>query len=241
MEVLLATLLIRANQVVPSSQLLSELWGENPPRQATAGLYVYISQLRKMLARKDCPENPIITRPPGYLLQLRHEELDLHQFEVSMRAGRQFHKSGDHTAAADSLERALSLWRGAPFGGLRGGPLVNSFSTWLEESRLECIETLTEIHLRLGRHRETVSTLYALIADHPSREEFYRLLMIALHRSGRQADALRMYQHARNLIVRELGVEPSRSLRELHQEILHADQETVRADRGMLVQHGGIV
>ncbi|WP_324607853.1 AfsR/SARP family transcriptional regulator [Streptomyces sp. NRRL F-5123] len=223
MEILLATLLIRAGQLMSADQLLTELWGEDPPRRADAGLYVYISQLRKFLGSITESNSTIVTKSPGYVLHLGSDELDLHAFQNSARLGREQLKSGTAGEAAKTLESALALIRGSVLGGLQGGPVTTSFATWFEEARLECLEMQMEAHLALDRHREVVSPLYSLIAEHPLREAFYQFLMIALYRSGRQADAIRVYKRARDIIVDELGLEPCRSLRDLHQAILVAD------------------
>jgi DNA-binding SARP family transcriptional activator len=225
MEILLVTLLIRTDQVVSAGQLLTELWDEDPPRRADAGLHVYISQLRKFLAGIRQSKDVIMTRSPGYLLRLGPDELDLRLFHDAMRLGREQLKAGSAAEASGTLESALALYRGPVLGGIQSGPIVASFAAWIEESRLECLEMLIEANLALNRHREVVSTLYSLIAEHPLREAFYQLLMLALYRSGRQADALRVYHRARDIIVHELGLEPCRSLRELHQAILLEDSE----------------
>lgn len=223
LEVLLAALLIRADQVVSAEQLLMELWGEAPPRRARAGLYVYISQLRKALDPGPGAPSPILTRTPGYTLRLGTDEFDLHGFQRLVRAGRVLLGQGRVAEAADQFERALGLWRGSILGGLEGGPIIDSFSVWLEECRLECLELQVEADLRLGRHRQVVGRLYSLTTEHPLRETFWRLLMLALYRSDRQADALRTYQRTRELVAAELGVEPGSALRDLHRAILLND------------------
>jgi DNA-binding SARP family transcriptional activator len=220
MELLLATLLIRADHIVSVDQLATELWDGDPPRRAAAGLHVYISQLRKFLVRAGEPVGTITTRPPGYVLYLGAGEFDLLRFQEAIRAGRLRLEAGSAAEAVAILQSALSLHRGPVLGGMPGGPIVTSFAAWVEESRLECLEWLIEASLALNRHREVVSMLYPLIAEYPLRETFHHFLMLALYRSGRQAEALRVYQRAREIIVDELGLEPSRSLRELHQAIL---------------------
>lgn len=228
MKILLAALLVRSNNVVSAGRLLMELWGENLPRRADAGLYVYISQLRKFLVGIGEPEGAIITRSPGYMLHPGPAELDFELFQDTMRRGREQFKAGSAAEAICTLESALLLHRGSVLSGLQGGPIITSFAVWVEESRLECLEMLVEAYLLLDRPREVVGMLYSLIAEHPLREAFYRLLMIALYRSGRQADALRLYRQAREIIVREIGLEPCRSLRELQQAIL-LDDRTIDA------------
>lgn len=222
-EILLAVLVIRAGQVVSTTQLMTEIWGEHPPRRAAAGLHVYVSQLRKFLSRPACAASPIITTHPGYLLQLGSDELDAQIFQHLVNQGREEQKAGHLEEACASFGSALDLWRGPALGGLRDGPLVNGFAGWAEQARLECTEKLVDTGLMLGRHRELASYLYALTVEYPLREAFYRQLMLALYRSGCQADALKVYQSARTVLIDELGLEPCRSLRDLQRAILLGD------------------
>ncbi len=222
-EQLLGTLLARADQVIPSGQLAVELWNGNPPRRADAGLHVHISQLRRFLEqlteRPDAP-SPVVTRNPGYLLRLGEDCLDLQEFEAAMAEGRNKLRRDLHRAAAAAFERALSLWRGPVLGGMATGPALATLDAWVEEARLECTELLIEAKLRLGRHREVVSQLTSLIGEHPLREGFYQYLMLALYHCGRQAEALQVYMRARRTMIEEVGVEPGRGLRKLHEAIL---------------------
>ena len=217
----LAILLIRSGQIVPVERLSSEVWGEGPPRRATATLQVYISQLRKLLHRPG--KCPIVTRPPGYLLSLDGDELDLHVFQRLVQRGRAQQKAARHEEAFSSFEAALGLWHGPALGGLRDSPAVDAFATWFEECRLECTEMLVDSGLALGSHRGLTGLLYTLIAEHPLREVFYRQLMLALYRSDRQADALGVYRQARSTLNDDLGLEPCRALRDLHRSILLAN------------------
>lgn len=223
MEILLAALLIKAGCVLTADQLMIEIWGNSAPRRAAATLHVYVSQLRKFLVRAGNLASPIVTRPAGYLFRAGPDEIDMHGFMRLVRDGRGYGRTLRHEEARATLEAALALYRGPAFGDLYGGPIVNQFRTWLEEARLECTELLIESELALGRHRETVGRLYSLIVEHPFRETFYRQLMLALYRSERQADALKVYQSARVTLRGELGVEPCRTLRDLQRAILVAD------------------
>jgi DNA-binding SARP family transcriptional activator len=222
-EVLLAALLIRVNHVVTADQLIAELWGENLPRRATAGLHVYVSELRKFLSRLGQPGTPIITRAPGYMLHQGGDRLDSQTFLERTAQGRSCMQAGRHQDASEHFEGALALWRGPVLGGIGSGPILQGFATRLTEARMECTEMLVECRLQLGRHRQMVGLLYTMIIEYPLREAFYRQLMLALHRSERRADALRVYQSARRVLREELGLEPCASLRELHQAILVAD------------------
>ena len=224
MQILLAVLLVRSGQVVPMHYLTDEIWGENAPRRSTAAVHVYISQLRKFLGQYGEGSSPIVTRPPGYLLNIDDGELDLRDFEKLVGLGRQQARAGQHEEAAASYAAALQLWRGPALGGLRDSRVVNAFAAWLDESRLECTEMMVESGLALGRHRSLISLLYSLVAQQPLHESFYRQLMLALYRSERQADALKVYQLARTTLRNDLGLEPCRSLRDLHVAILSGDR-----------------
>ncbi len=220
---LFAVLLIRSNQVVSTAALISELWGFSPPRRAVAGLHVYVSQLRKFLAACGRDSAELQTRSPGYLLAVEPDGLDLLLFLRRLSEGRAALRRGDHEAASDTLTMAYDLFHGAILADERGGDIVDSFVTWVEELRLECCEKLVECDFVLGRHRELVSFLRNLVAEYPLHEAFYQQLMLALHRSGRRAAALEVYQTARHTITSELGLEPGRAVRELHQAILVSD------------------
>lgn len=224
-ETVLATLVIRSDQVVPFDQLVAEIWGEMPPRRATAAVHVYISELRKFLHRAGQPKNPVVTISPGYLLSKGTDEIDFHQFIQLMNQGRACMRESRYDEASADLGEALGLWRGSALDDLRSGVIIDSFVTWLTEARLECLEMLGDAQLKLGRHREMVGELYSLIAENPFREAFYRQLMLALYRSERQADALHVYQRVRKILHDELGLEPCRALRELQRAILVGNDE----------------
>jgi DNA-binding SARP family transcriptional activator len=223
MEILLVVLLIRSGQIVTINQLASDVWGDAAPRRATAALRVHISQLRKFLRSSDGAEDPIETRPSGYLLNVEHGQLDLHLFQDGVEAGRQFSRNGQHAEAVAAFEGALALWRGPVLSGMRDSPIVSAFGTWLDEFRLECSELLVEASLALGKHRDMVKLLQALVAEYPLREAFHRQLMLALYRSERRADALQAYRNVHETLNRELGLDPGRALRSLHRAILQAD------------------
>lgn len=220
MQALLATLLVHYDQVVPSDLLLNELWGEHQPRRADASLHVYISQLRKFISNMEGAQSNILTKSPGYMLSIGAAEFDFENFHDLLSKGRELFGDGRPKEAAAILSEAIELHRGPVLGGLPCGPMVNNFATMVEELRLECLEILLEANLAIGRHRALIGQLYALIAEHPLREVFYGLLMTALHRCGRSADAIRVYHRARSIIVEELGVDPGRPLRELFQVVL---------------------
>ncbi|POM24528.1 Regulatory protein AfsR [Actinomadura rubteroloni] len=228
MEIALAVLLVRANQIVSTKELIGEIWDESPPLRAVPALHVYISQLRKLLLRPGVRENPIVTQAPGYLLRVDPEDVDYLVFQDLVRSGRTLLMRDRCEEALARFERALGLWCGPMLGGLTLGPIGRSLLTRVEEIRVECLEMQVEAKLMLGRHRELVSVLYGLINDHPFNEVFYEQLMRALHSSGRRADALRVYRMAWETLDRELGLEPGFKLREAQRTILARDTGRVR-------------
>jgi DNA-binding SARP family transcriptional activator len=208
---------------VTIEQLIEELWGEQVPKRALAGLYVYVSQLRKFLSSAGQGSNPITTHSSGYILRLGTDELDILMFQKLVNAGREYVKERKYSDAVNALEAALALWRGPILAVPGNGPIGYGFVTWISEVQLECTELLMESRLRLGHHRELVGRLYSLTAEHPLREIFYCQLMLALYRSDRKADALSIYQNARQVLQNELGLEPCRALQDLQRAILAAD------------------
>jgi DNA-binding SARP family transcriptional activator len=212
---LLAILLTRANEVVSNDRLIDELWGAQPPRAGTNALQYHVSQLRKTLGRSDA----IVTREPGYLIQVAPHELDLLRFEQLVEEARW--ASADK--AARLLRDALSLWRGQALADLASEPIAQAEILRLEELRLAALELRIETDLALGRHRELVGELEVLVLEHPLRERPRAQLMLALYRSGRQAEALDIYREGRRLLVDELGIEPGLELQELEKAILRHD------------------
>lgn len=223
-EAVLVRLLIEADNVVSAGRLKSEIWEGRSPRQDRAALYVYISKLRSFLTRRGGARERIITHSPGYLLRLGDDEFDLNEFQHLMDTARGHRREQRHDGVVECCERGLALWRGPVAGNLHQGPAVRSFAARLADERLECLEMLIESRMALGHHREVIGRLYSLVADHPLCEVFYRQLMLALYRSDRQNDALRVYGRAREVIKGELGLEPCPSLRDLQNAILASDQ-----------------
>lgn len=222
-ETLLAVLLARPNQMVTADQLLSELWGEAAPSRANDALYVYISQLRKTL-RTSGNGAAILTRPRGYTILIDDGDVDADEFRRLAHRGQQLHRLGQLLPAAAALRDALRLWRGPALSGLSDSPIVYAYATLLDELRIECLELLMEIELKLGGHREIVGQLTALITEQPLREKFYQYLMVALHRSDRRAEALAVFHTARHRLSAEIGIEPCQALRDLHRNILRDDE-----------------
>ncbi|GAA3007097.1 AfsR/SARP family transcriptional regulator [Streptomyces drozdowiczii] len=225
MEMTLATLLVGAGRVTTKDQIIEELWGSGPPRRASAAVHVYLSQLRKFLtAAGGDGGSAIVTKPSGYLMRLEGAGYDVDDFRTAVREGRGLHQAGRYEAALDAFGRALSLVRGPVLDGTPEGPVLTRFATWVEEERLACLELSVEASTALGRHREVIGLLNTLTAEYPLREAFYRQLMLVLYRSERQAEALEVYRSAQRVLRSELGLEPCRSLRRLHQAILTSDR-----------------
>jgi DNA-binding SARP family transcriptional activator len=206
---LLALLALRAGEVVSTDRLVDELWGEAPPKSAVGSLQNLVSELRKALG----PE-VLLTRSPGYVLAVDRELVDAYRFERLVQKGQ-----GD----AEALRHALALWRGPPLAELVSEPFVQAEVARLEELRAAAREELFDVELDLGRHAQLVAELEAFVTEHPLRERPRGQLMLALYRSGRQADALEAYRRARETLVEELGLEPSSELQRLEQAILRHD------------------
>jgi len=219
---LLALLLLNANEVVSRDRIVDELWGERPPATAIKLVQVYVSGLRKVLA-----PDVLITRPPGYLLQVEPDAVDLDRFRRHLDEGGAALGAGAPAAAADHFRSALALWRGPALADFAFAPFAQAQIGRLDELRLEALSDRIAADLELGRS-DVVGELEALIVEHPLRERLRGQLMLALYRSGRQADALAAYQDARRALVDELGIEPARELRELEQAILRQDPELDR-------------
>ncbi|MFB6877494.1 BTAD domain-containing putative transcriptional regulator [Streptomyces sp. NPDC056323] len=222
---LLALLLIRLGRVVPTTVLVEELWREAPPRRAVATLQSHVSHLRRALAPAAGPDWSAVLRyrAPGYVLELPPEQVDVHQFEQLFSTGRRFLTRRDPVAARDRLTRALGLWRGSPYAEfVTHQPLANE-STRLEQVRLTALEASAEAGLLLGRTAEVVTELEREVRQHPTRERLVGHLMTALFRSGRQAEALEVYEWTRSYLVEEYGVDTTAELQQLHTALLRQE------------------
>ena len=215
---LLALLLLEPNHAVSTDRLVDGIWGETPPATAAAALQVHVHALRKALGR-----DRVVTRDPGYLVRVEDGELDADRFTDLLRAGEAALAKGDAGAAARELQEALELWRGQALADVAYEPFAQREAERLGELRLAGEEKRLEAELELGRHASVVGDLERLVAEHPLRERLRAHLMVALYRSGRQADALAAYKDARTRLVEDLGIEPAPALRELEQQILRQD------------------
>ncbi len=217
----LAALLLNANQVVPVGELAETLWGAEPPPSAGVTVQNYVARLRKAL--EDQGHSRIGTQPRGYVINVAADELDMTRFEDLLGAARQAARGGSWETAAAQARAALALWRGEPLADVESELLALREVPRLADLRLQALETRIEADLQLGRHAEVTGELRQLAGAHPLREHLHALLMLALYRAGRQAEALAAYQAARRVIIEELGTEPGPELRSLHQQILAAD------------------
>jgi YVTN family beta-propeller protein len=228
---LLALLLLRSNEVVPVDEIIDDLWGAEPPPSATKSVHALISKLRRRLEGEatdhvngEGAENGVLlTRPHGYVLTVAEGELDLHRFQSLLDEGQRALSAGRADYAAAKLRQGLALWRGPPLAEFAYESFAQSEIARLGDLRLSALEERIEADLALGRDRDLIPELEALVVKNPLRERLRGQLMLALYRSGRQAQALDAYQRARRMLVDELGIEPSPALQRLEQAILRQD------------------
>jgi DNA-binding SARP family transcriptional activator/pimeloyl-ACP methyl ester carboxylesterase len=233
----LATLLVHSNQAVSSDQLVEELWPGQPADKATASLQVRLSELRKLLRSAEGCADRLTTRPPGYLLRVGDRELDARRFEDLIAAANGALIAGQRDAAIGHYDGALCLWRGSSALAGVDSPSARQESARLGELRLAVVESRSQALLDRGGRGDLdglVAELEALTAAHPLRERLWATRMLALYRSGRQADALAAYGELRSLLDRELGIAPGPAARELHARILRQDPALLRPDPATL-------
>jgi len=219
---LLGVLLLHANEPVPRAQLIEDVWGDSPPTTINASLNVYLSKLRRLLGDGGGSQ-PLETHPTGYLLRVASEAVDAHRFELLVERGREELTSGAAKDAAATLREALAIWRGPALADFAFESFAQPGIARLEELRLTAIEARIEADLALGHHDALVAEFETLVAAHPYREGLRAQLMLALYRSGRQAEALETYRRARRAFSEELGIEPGPRLQELERAILRHD------------------
>ncbi|MFD7259972.1 BTAD domain-containing putative transcriptional regulator [Streptomyces sp. NPDC059874] len=249
----LAILALHADQVVPVSALIEELWAGTPPRSARTTLQTYVLQLRTLIAaaleqsppgdgERRTAKDVLVTLPGGYLLDSGGGLSDVREFERLSGTGYRAMDAGDFPGAARKLREALALWSGPAFADVHGGIQLDMEIRRLEETRLCALDQRIEADLRLGRHRELLAELTVLVSQYRTHENLHGQFMLALHRSGRRGEALDVYQRLRATLVRELGLEPSTSLRRLQRSILMAGPESLsevpEAGGGRLVRVG---
>jgi DNA-binding SARP family transcriptional activator/tetratricopeptide (TPR) repeat protein len=223
----LAALLLHGERVVATDTLIELVWGGAPPRTAVTALHGLVSKLRRALDAGDGSPSPLVSRAPGYVIEVAPHRLDLWECERLADEGARALSAGDAERATGCFARALSLWRGPALGGATAGTLAVREGPWLEELRLACVEGRAESQLALGRHAELAPELESLVAEHPFRERLRGQHMLALYRLGRRAEALQSYRAARGRLVEEFGLEPGPALRDLERAIL-ADDPALR-------------
>ena len=217
---LLACLLVRANQIVPVDELVDRLWGDHPPAGGRRVLQTYVTRLRKTLGEAG---GLVRTAAPGYLLEVPELALDAAVFRAHVECAGRARAAGDLHSEAGELRSGLALWRGEPLSDISSEALRRDEVPRLVEERLRALDRRIEVDLALDRHAELVSELYGLVREHPLRESLWAQLMLALHQSSRQADALRAFQDIRALLRDELGLDPGDALRRAHEEILRSE------------------
>ncbi|EHR52736.1 DNA-binding transcriptional activator of the SARP family [Saccharomonospora marina XMU15] len=220
-RVVLAMLALNANRVTPIEQLIDAVWDNAPPTTARAQVQICISGLRRALANTG-DSTQIRTITPGYLLEVKEHSLDTAQFNGLLTSARTHLNAERLTEAVGTLRSALALWRGPALAGVRS-ELVRRGAAKLEDARLGALIDRIRLDLALGRHEDVVGELSVLVKEHPLRERLYELLMLALYRSGRQAEALEVCREARATLMEELGIELSQSVRRLETSILNRD------------------
>ncbi|NYH41857.1 DNA-binding SARP family transcriptional activator [Micromonospora jinlongensis] len=241
----LALLVARAGEVVSVDTLVEELWGDRPPKSALTTLQTYVYHARRMFAQNrltDSDRNVLLTRPPGYLLDASVDETDATRFQRLLRQGTESLHAERWEEASEQLRDALALFRGSAFASVSMGTVLSAHAANLEELRTRAIELRIEAQARLGRHREMVPELQSLVIARPLNEWFYGQLMVALHRCGRRAEALEVYQRLRRVVRDELGVEPSAEVQRLHRVMLEPvpqrAPETAASFRELRIAYG---
>ena len=208
---LLADLILNAGSVVSTARLIDDLWGTSSPPTASHTVETYIARLRRIL-RDGSASGILLTRSPGYVLDVEPGHVDAFQFEQLLKDGTAATGQDDHEQASALLRAALGLWRGQALADVAGAPFARGAARRLNDQHLLALERRIDSDLRLGRAQDLVPELEALIAGHPYHEPFRRQLMLALYRSGRQSDALAAFGRARGLLAGELGIEPGPDL-----------------------------
>src|SRR4029077_5280560 len=224
-QAVLGILAMRANRVICRGELVDAVWGQDPPASAEGGIYTYVAGLRRVIEPNRSLRGPgrvLVSSGAGYVLHLVPGQPDAVAFEQDLGRARQLRKAGDTAGAVTALNSALALWRGIAFAGVPG-PFAETERVRLAERRSPAAEERAAVLLALGRHEEVVPDLTAMVADHPLRERMRGLLMVALYRCGRQAEALRVFAEGRKVLAEELGIDPGGDLSRIHQQVLTMD------------------
>jgi DNA-binding SARP family transcriptional activator len=236
-RIVLALLLAEPNRVVSVDRMIDAIWGEDAVERAAGTVQVYVSNLRRALSPAAAAfgvDDFILTQRPGYVARVTAAQLDLLEFDEALARGRQAAAAGNPAKAAAELRHALGLWRGVPIADLADAPFAAGIVARLEAMRVAAEEERFEAELALGVKADLVAELAALVEANPFNERLRGLLMVALYRSGRQADALAAYQEGRRVLADELGIDPSPALRELEGRILAQDPRLDGAATGQV-------
>lgn len=221
---MLALLLINANHAVSMAQFVEELWEYSPPPRAVAAVHTYVMQLRRIL-QGGGPAAPaggcrLVTRDQGYVLRVDDGELDLHVYERRVRAGRALLDAGELDAGAREIRAAHAMWSGQGLIDAPTGPLLRAAVAMIEHDRSEALSQRVRAELSLGRHQQLLSELCALVHQDPANEQLTGQLILALYRSGRQADALAAFHGLRRVLREELGTHPGKEIHRLITDML---------------------
>ncbi|RSN29551.1 SARP family transcriptional regulator [Amycolatopsis sp. WAC 01416] len=226
-QAVFAALALHAGQFVSRKELIDAVWGEQPPDSATGIVYTYISALRRAL---EPVGGPLVASRAGYRLDLPKQQVDVHVFEAELERARAHRLAGAHQRELESLRSALGQWRGSALDGIPG-PFAETQRARLDELRMSALERQAEVALYLGGYRELVDELTVLVERHPLREGLHRMLVTALFRAGRQAEALAAFDRARETIIEQSGLEPGPELLTLRQRVLDDDPSLHHRDQ----------
>lgn len=235
-KAVLALLLANANRPVSVGRLIHELWGDEPPRSATANTYTYICAIRHLVVADGC-EAKLSSGSSGYTLNIDDDELDAQRQQRLADNGRAALRRGDTWRGVELLGRAVRIWRGRPLTGLTPTPALEQWIGCLEEQHRSLLRDWTDARLQLGQSDELVGELRGAVADDPLCERIHGQLILALYRAGRVGEALEAYRAARTLLADELGLDPGPSLIRMHSAILRRDISLVTDDPHAWLTH----
>ncbi len=242
-QAVLGILATRANRVISRGELVDAVWGQDPPATAEGGIYTYVAGLRRVIEPTRSARGSgriLVSSGAGYVLHLVPGLPDAAAFEQHLARARQLRRGGDAAGAVGALDAALGLWRGAAFAGVPG-PFAETERLRLAELRSGAAEERADVQLALGRHAEVLPDLTALVAEHPLRERMRGLLMLALYRSGRHAEALQVFADGQRVLAEELGIDPGLDLTRLHEQVLTRDPALETAGAVLLTDGTSLV
>ena len=223
-----AALALSPGRVIPAARLIADLWGDRPPRTAAGQLQTSVWMIRRALASVEAPQAVVQSCPSGYQLDTTWCELDSDHFRRIVSSAKELQRRDRLEESAEALRDALALWRG-PALASPSSLYLQSRATRLEEERIAALEQLVSLEIALGRYEEAIGELIDLVAQYPLREGLHASLMVALYRSGRQAEALAAFRRMRRTLADELGIDPGPKLINLEQAILRQDHELLTA------------